>query len=114
MRRISIILTALALGCFDLASDTTLSPCEQMVETLCARACECADQECYHFLDAWNHSYSSLAACEASEREQWCQDSGFDMDFGVCDQALGGAACGQDYDLSGLELPSACEALATD
>ncbi len=104
----SLLLAALSCGCFDLASDTTLSPCEQMVQDLCARACECADQECYYFDGAWNVSHTSQAACEADERALLCLDSGFSMDFAACDAALAGAACGQDYDLAGLELPAAC------
>ncbi len=108
MLRLSVALVALLGGCFDLSSDTALSPCEQMVQDLCQRACECADQECYTFLGAWNVSYSSQAACEAAERGLWCADTSLDMDFVGCDEALAGASCGQDYDLSGLELPEAC------
>ncbi len=111
MSRFPLVFAALLVGCFDLASDTTRSPCEQMVETLCGRACECADQECYYFQGAWSVSHSSLAACEAAERELWCADSGFSMDFAACQGALTEAECGQDYDLSGLDLPAACEAM---
>lgn len=108
MLRIPLVFALLLTGCFDLSSDTTLSACEQLVETLCTRACECADQECYYFLGAYNVSHTSKAACEAAERDLWCADTSVSMDFGACEQALGGASCGQDYDLSGLELPGAC------
>jgi len=108
MVRLCLAFAALLSGCFDLSSDITLSPCEQMVQNLCERACECADQECYAFLGAWNVSYSSQAACEAAEQGLWCADTSLDMDFFGCDQGLEGASCGQDYDLSGLELPDVC------
>ncbi len=108
MTRLPLILVALLTGCFELDSDTTLSPCEQMVQSLCARSCECADQECYYFDGAWNMSHTSQAACEADEAALLCFDSGSTMDFAACDTALVGASCGQDYDLSGLELPAAC------
>jgi hypothetical protein len=111
MPRFFIALVALLAGCFDSSSDTTLSPCEQMVETLCARSCECAESECYHFLGAWSVGHTSQAACDAAERELWCQDSGSELDFAACEQALADAPCGQDYELSGLELPTACEAM---
>ncbi len=111
--KIPTLLLALLTGCFDAASDTTLSPCEQMVETLCTKACDCAQQDCYHFQDAWSVEYSSKAACEAAERSLWCPDTGTTMDYEACGAALDGASCGEDYEVIGLELPGACEEMVS-
>ncbi len=106
--RILSLSPLLLAACFDLSADTTPSPCEQMVETLCAQACACADVECYHFVEGWSAAYTSEAACRSEERRLWCDDSGFSMDFAACEAALGDAACGDDYGQAGLELPEAC------
>ena len=113
MFRATALLLPLLASCFDGSSDAAPSACEQMVETLCASACECAQQECYHFQDAWSASYTSAAACEAAELALWCEDTGFDMDFAGCEAAIASAECGEDYDQAGLPLPAACEAMVS-
>ncbi len=113
MFRPAILIIPLLAGCFDSSSDTTLSACEQMVQTLCSRSCECADVECYHFLDAWSAAYTSEAACESAERGLWCDDTAFDMDFDACESAVSSAECGEDYGQTGLPLPSACDVMVS-
>ena len=106
-------LIPLLAGCFDGSSDAALSACEQMVQTLCSRSCECADVECYHFFDSWSASYTSQAACESAELGLWCDDTAFEMDFDACEAAAAAAVCGEDYELTGLPLPSECEAMVS-
>lgn len=113
MFRTTILIIPLLAGCFDGSSDAAPSACEQMVQTLCARACECADVECYHFLDAWSATYTSEAACESAELALWCEDTGLEMDFDGCEAAVAGAECGEDYGQTGLPLPTACEAMVS-
>ena len=107
------LLTAFGLtGCFEEA-DTTLSPCEQMVDALCQAACGCSDLDCYYFQEAFFAEYDAEAACVAEETSLHCGDSGATGDWGACEDALAGASCGEDNGSPGLVLPDACGDLVT-
>ena len=118
------VLLAAALGCtdddaqpdggLDTESDTLTASCLQMVETLCARSCDCSvgAEECHYFTTNFYANHTSEKGCLEHEGDEYCSGDFF-TDFDTCRLALETASCGEFRDDPGLQLPVECSDIAT-
>jgi hypothetical protein len=98
-------------GCGDDDDDNGVgTPCEQLINDICAAACECAD-DCAWSVSGMGSSSSDFDTCYDMEMSFGTCD-GLEMDFDACSTSISQDLCVDGSFGPVLELEEVCDDLA--